>query len=94
MKILLKLKEPESSSHGGQRQEEEDGVADGGHKRTESEDHFGLKRGSDMEQQKSPFGNFLLESKMLLDSYCYWIQKFLRIHGAKRAEFVTISPSY
>ena len=69
-------------------------MSDGGHERTESEELLGLARGSAMEQQKSPLRNFLLKSKTLLDSYCYWIKKFLGIHGAERAELVTISPSY
>lgn len=37
-------------------------MSDGGHERTESEKLFGLERGSAMEQQKSPFRNFLLKS--------------------------------
>lgn len=69
-------------------------MSDGGHERTESEKLFGLERGSAMEQQKSPFRNFLLKSYTLLDSYCYWIGKFLGIHGVERTELVTISSSY
>lgn len=84
---------PESSRQVGQRQEQMacPMVATRGQKVRNCLD---LRGGSAIEQQKSPFRNFLLESETLLDSYCYWIKKFLGIHGAERTELVTISPSY